>query len=247
MAAVEALAASEAATLPGESAGGVDLREIAALLDQLKDESPEKREAAHASLPRIAAALGPARARDELVPFVCDLTDDADRVLLELAAQLANLTNEVGGPRHARRPGGTHTALQGVFVRSVWGGRVPGRLGDIAANFESGPGTAQAHVLLEPLEALCAVEDGRVRGVAVASAVGVCGALPPDSVAAHYVPFAARLGRHDWFTARVDGRGGNQPSRCIFFVGTRRGDSLSGDYSAETGSRGYSAETGSRR
>ena len=66
---------------------GDSLREIALLIDALRDDDVAARQRSHAALPKIAAALGPRRCRDELVPFVCDLTDDVDGVLLELATR----------------------------------------------------------------------------------------------------------------------------------------------------------------
>eukprot|EP00629_Pelagomonadales_sp_RCC1024_P018448 CAMPEP_0119267822 /NCGR_PEP_ID=MMETSP1329-20130426/5825_1 /TAXON_ID=114041 /ORGANISM="Genus nov. species nov., Strain RCC1024" /LENGTH=130 /DNA_ID=CAMNT_0007267763 /DNA_START=15 /DNA_END=404 /DNA_ORIENTATION=+ len=94
------------AASPGRSAAtadgaGVDLGEIAQLIDQLKHEDARLRKASHERLPEIAAALGTERAREELVPFVCDLTDDADDVLYELAGKLGAMSDKVGGPRHA--------------------------------------------------------------------------------------------------------------------------------------------------
>ena len=67
---------------------GDSLREIALLIDALRDDDVAARQRSHAALPKIAAALGPRRCRDELVPFVCDLTDDVDGVLLELAGEI---------------------------------------------------------------------------------------------------------------------------------------------------------------
>lgn len=49
----------------------------------------------------IALALGPERARDELVPFLLDSLDDEDEVLLALAEEIGNLGEFVGGPPYA--------------------------------------------------------------------------------------------------------------------------------------------------
>lgn len=48
-----------------------------------------------------AAALGPERTRDELVPFVTESVDDEDEVILALATQLGRMIPHVGGPEHA--------------------------------------------------------------------------------------------------------------------------------------------------
>lgn len=49
----------------------VDMYQIAVLIDQLKHDDVHFRVNASASLARIALALGPERARDELIPFLC--------------------------------------------------------------------------------------------------------------------------------------------------------------------------------
>ena len=157
-----------AAPPPDDGGGGVDLGEIAVLIDQLKNEDVRLRLESNANLLRIARALGPERVREELVPFICDLTDDSDDVLFEMADQLGSLGAYVGGPAHA-------------------------------------------HVVLEPLEALAAVEEARVRDRAVRAALEVAAAMPDESLVSYYVPFVQRLGNHDWFTARI--------SACGLFAG----------------------------
>lgn len=52
-------------------------------------------------LSTIALALGPERARDELVPFLQDSLDDEDEVLMVLAEEIGNLGEFVGGPPYA--------------------------------------------------------------------------------------------------------------------------------------------------
>ncbi|KAH8086085.1 hypothetical protein JL720_7285 [Aureococcus anophagefferens] len=157
-----------AAPPPDDGGGCVDLGEIAVLIDQLKNEDVRLRLESNANLLRIARALGPERVREELVPFICDLTDDSDDVLFEMADQLGSLGAYVGGPAHA-------------------------------------------HVVLEPLEALAAVEEARVRDRAVRAALEVAAAMPDESLVSYYVPFVQRLGNHDWFTARI--------SACGLFAG----------------------------
>lgn len=54
------------------------------------------------SIPTIALALGPDRARDELVPFLQDSVDDEDEVLLALAEELGrNFEEYIGGAQYA--------------------------------------------------------------------------------------------------------------------------------------------------
>ena len=77
-----------------------DLYQIALLIDQLKHDDIQLRVNASNSLCRIAAALGPERTRDELVPFLNDTTDDEDEVLLVIAQKLGDLRMCVGGAEH---------------------------------------------------------------------------------------------------------------------------------------------------
>jgi len=48
-----------------------DLYQVALLIDQLKHDDVHFRVSASSNLTRIAAALGPERTRDELIPFLC--------------------------------------------------------------------------------------------------------------------------------------------------------------------------------
>ncbi|KAF9241372.1 armadillo-type protein [Melanogaster broomeanus] len=75
---------------------------IAVLMDELRSEDVQLRLNAIHSIPTIALALGPDRAREELVPFLQDSVDDEDEVLLALAEELGRSFEEyIGGPQHA--------------------------------------------------------------------------------------------------------------------------------------------------
>jgi serine/threonine-protein phosphatase 2A regulatory subunit A len=50
---------------------------------------------------RAAAALGPQRTRDELVPYISEPQEDDDEYLLVLAEELGGLLDAVGGSQHA--------------------------------------------------------------------------------------------------------------------------------------------------
>ncbi|KIM85215.1 hypothetical protein PILCRDRAFT_817212 [Piloderma croceum F 1598] len=85
---------------PGYPAG--DIAPIAILMDELRSEDVQLRLNAIHSLPTIALALGPERARDELVPFLQDSVDDEDEVLLALAEELGrNFEEYIGGGEYA--------------------------------------------------------------------------------------------------------------------------------------------------
>ncbi|KAJ3719921.1 Ser/Thr protein phosphatase 2A regulatory subunit A [Lentinula raphanica] len=79
-----------------------DIAPIAILMDELRSEDVQLRLNAIHSVPTIALALGPDRARDELVPFLQDSIDDEDEVLLALAEELGrNFEQYIGGKEYA--------------------------------------------------------------------------------------------------------------------------------------------------
>jgi hypothetical protein len=72
------------------------------LIDELKSEDVAFRLNAIRRLSTIALALGPQRARDDLVPFMQESLDDEDEVLLALADELGkNFEDYLGGSEHA--------------------------------------------------------------------------------------------------------------------------------------------------
>lgn len=64
-------------------------------------------------------------------------------------------------------------------------------------------GANHAHVLLQPLEALAAVEESVVREKAVNSISMVSNALSVDSLARYVLPLIKKLSSGDWFTSRI--------------------------------------------
>lgn len=75
---------------------------IAILIDELKAEDVTLRLNSIHRISTIALALGPERAREELIPFLQESLDDEDEVLLALAEELdASFAEYLGGPQHA--------------------------------------------------------------------------------------------------------------------------------------------------
>ena len=74
---------------------------IAVLIDELKNEEQKKRINAVKNLNTISVALGPERTRTELLPYILELLDDDEEVLLELAESIGSLLTCCGGPAHA--------------------------------------------------------------------------------------------------------------------------------------------------
>lgn len=71
-------------------------------MDELRSEDVQLRLNAIHRISTIALALGPERARDELIPFLQDSVDDEDEVLLALAEELGrNFDEYLGGPEYA--------------------------------------------------------------------------------------------------------------------------------------------------
>jgi serine/threonine-protein phosphatase 2A regulatory subunit A len=71
-------------------------------MDELRSEDVQLRLNAIRRVSTIALALGPDRARDELIPFLQDSVDDEDEVLLALADELGkNFEEYIGGKEYA--------------------------------------------------------------------------------------------------------------------------------------------------
>ncbi|TFK77088.1 ARM repeat-containing protein [Pluteus cervinus] len=138
-----------------------DVAPIAILMDELRSEDVQLRLNAIHSIPTIALALGPDRARDELIPFLQDSVDDEDEVLLALAEVLGrNFEEYVGGKEYA-------------------------------------------HLVLGPLENLCAVEETLVRDKAAESITKLAAVLSQAQLETYYIPLLKRLTPGEWFTSRT--------------------------------------------
>ncbi|KAG8759578.1 hypothetical protein FRC14_005607 [Serendipita sp. 396] len=85
-----------------DSTSAEELYPIAILMDELKSDDTQLRLNAIHRLSTIALALGPQRAREDLIPFLQDNLDDEDEVLLALAEELGKGFDEyIGGAEHA--------------------------------------------------------------------------------------------------------------------------------------------------
>lgn len=80
----------------------METRPLQLLMDELKSDDVQLRLNAIHRVSTIALALGPLRAREELVPFLQDCVDDEDEVLLALAEELGkNFEEYLGGKEYA--------------------------------------------------------------------------------------------------------------------------------------------------
>ena len=79
-----------------------ETRPLQLLVDELKSDDVQLRLNAIHRVSTIALALGPQRAREELVPFLQDSVDDEDEVLLALVEELGrNFVEYIGGKEYA--------------------------------------------------------------------------------------------------------------------------------------------------
>lgn len=75
---------------------------IAVMIDELKSDEKKKRIESVNNLSTIAVALGMERTRNELLPYILELMDDDDQVLVQLAEVLnGNFLQYIGGPLFA--------------------------------------------------------------------------------------------------------------------------------------------------
>ena len=80
---------------------GQNLYPIAVLIDDLRHEQVQTRLNSVQQLEHIALALGPARTRSELIPFLLESADEDDTVLGATAEKLGLLVDAVGGAEFA--------------------------------------------------------------------------------------------------------------------------------------------------
>lgn len=111
MSAISSQSVSHSST--GSASETEDQYQIALLIDQLKHDDSSLRVNAANSLVRIATALGPERTREELIPFLCESTDDEDDVLRAISEQLGEMIHCVGGEQHV------HTLLEPLELLST--------------------------------------------------------------------------------------------------------------------------------
>mmetsp|Transcript_2412 Transcript_2412/g.5139 ORF Transcript_2412/g.5139 Transcript_2412/m.5139 type:complete len:591 (+) Transcript_2412:70-1842(+) len=74
---------------------------VAVLIDELRHDDAKLRLNSVRNLGTIATALGPERTCEELIPFLQEIIDDDDEVLIALAEQLGKGIPWVGGPSYA--------------------------------------------------------------------------------------------------------------------------------------------------
>ena len=78
-----------------------NLHPIEVLIDELKCEDLSRRVLSVKTLNTIAIALGPKQTREELLPYLLELMDDENEVLVALAESLRYLLYSIGGKKYA--------------------------------------------------------------------------------------------------------------------------------------------------
>jgi serine/threonine-protein phosphatase 2A regulatory subunit A len=76
------------------------LHPVEVLIEELKCEDLSRRIQSVRSLNTIAIALGPKQTRDELLPYLLELLDDENEVLIALADSLKHLIQSIGGSKY---------------------------------------------------------------------------------------------------------------------------------------------------
>jgi serine/threonine-protein phosphatase 2A regulatory subunit A len=133
---------------------------IAVLVEELKSPDVARRTNSMKHLSTIAIGLGYERTRSELIPYLADLMDDEEEVLLAMACALKDFVSLVGGKTHI-------------------------------------------HILLEPLEQLCQVEDTSVRAAAVHSLASIVNSTDDRLLDEDVLDLLQRLVEAEWFTSRL--------------------------------------------
>lgn len=147
-------------------------------MDELRSEDVQLRLNAIHRVSTIALALGPDRAREELIPFFQESIDDEDEVLLALAEELGkNFDEYVGGRKFA------HVLL--------------GPLENLAAVEETlVRDKVCLHSTLLLFYCLRFIQ-------ATETITKVAGILSQQQIEAYYIPLLTRLTKGDWFTSRT--------------------------------------------
>lgn len=151
-------------------------------MDELRSEDVQLRLNAIRRVSTIALALGPDRARDELIPFLQESVDDEDEVLLALADELGkNFEEYIGGKEYAHvllGPLENLSAVEETLVRDK-----------VRFNPEIYLVTNSYHVF----NALQAAE----------SITKIAAVLTPQQIEQFYIPLLNRLSHGEWFTSRT--------------------------------------------
>ena len=82
--------------------GGVSNQAVTQLIDDLRNTDLQVRLNSFRKIQLISQALGAARTRGELIPYLGEFCDDDDEVLLILAAHLGEMVDAVGGSEYAQ-------------------------------------------------------------------------------------------------------------------------------------------------
>lgn len=83
------------------ASASLSIEDIAALIDDLRNNDTTVKISAFRKLSLIAKALGPSRTREELIPYLNEFTDEEDAVLLPMAEELGHLVHFVGESEHS--------------------------------------------------------------------------------------------------------------------------------------------------
>ena len=153
-------------------------------MDELRSEDVQLRLNAIHRISTIALALGPDRAREELIVFLQESVDDEDEVLLALAEELGRDFEEyIGGKEYAHLLLGPLENLSAVEETVV---REKVRVQSIPICFLF----FSPNVFFPRLQA-------------TESITKVAAVLSKPQIEQYYIPLVQRLSRGEWFTSRT--------------------------------------------
>jgi serine/threonine-protein phosphatase 2A regulatory subunit A len=158
-----------------------ETRPLQLLVDELKSDDAQLRLNAIHRVSTIALALGPQRAREELVPFLQDSIDDEDEVLLALADELGkSFEDYIGGKEYAHLLLGPLEGLSAVEETLV-----------------------RDKVCISPCLTIPLCSIPWFSPKATESITKVAAVLSPAQVEEFYIPLLKRLSQGEWFTSRT--------------------------------------------
>jgi serine/threonine-protein phosphatase 2A regulatory subunit A len=160
-------------------------------MDELRSEDVQLRLNAIHRVSTIALALGPDRAREELIPFLQESSDDEDEVLLALAEELGRGFDEyIGGPEHAHvlLPPLEHlSTVEETLVRDKVRSMRPHGYRAFRATAAYTRATGSFACFFQATESLTKIS----------------GVLSQAQMEQYFIPLLKRLSAGEWFTART--------------------------------------------
>ena len=176
-----------------------DYEAVAIMIDELMKDDPAARIKAIRSLPLISKALGPRRTRSELIPYITQMIDDDDEILLVLIEELFRLKvlNLISEHEEASNEARIKSSQS-----------MP-KLDEIDINKKQKHSEHYFYYcFIPPFERLCSVEEKIIRDEAITKFGEILNEMPydePKYFESYVLKLFERLCQSDWHTARISG------------------------------------------